>query len=194
MRTLTQIKRDLTLVLKRGTEDARLIGKLLTEAKEQVKHGDWYSWLKDNFDLSKSYATWHMRLYEATKSLKISGLKIYPTLLYAMYVERKYDELVMQQLLREARLNFVGPTRAEELQQQHKKKDPARADWLQVFDKIEGSLCDCDEWTAWLDRNNSTIADRDLLAKKSANAINQLNSIVHRLRNFTIIEFAEAAE
>jgi DUF3102 family protein len=194
MRSLATIKHDLNLALKRESEHAILIGKLLTEAKKQVKHGEWYKWLIKNFAMSKPSASRYMRLYEATKSLNFSDLKIRSELLYAMFVDELFDEPVIKQIFREAKRKWVGLTRADQLQRQHRNKDAVPPDWLLVFEQLDGSICDCDERTAWLDPRHATITERALLAEKSVKAIDQLNGVIRVLRNFTVLELAEAAE
>jgi hypothetical protein len=39
-------------------------GRLLSEAKEQIEHGEWLAWLEDNFNGSSATAERWMRLHE----------------------------------------------------------------------------------------------------------------------------------
>jgi hypothetical protein len=60
-------------LIKRDVENAEHAGKMfyiaaggkLVEAKEQVQHGEWGQWLKDNFEFSTNTASTWMRWWEA---------------------------------------------------------------------------------------------------------------------------------
>ena len=56
------------------------VGRLLLEAKVSCKHGDWLTWLEDNFDGSVRTAQDYMRLAKNTKAIQsfesiVSALK-----------------------------------------------------------------------------------------------------------------------
>ena len=55
-------------------EDSVEVGRLLTEAKAAVQHGDWGGWLEENFQYSSTEANNLMRLYEAYGTREQIGL------------------------------------------------------------------------------------------------------------------------
>ena len=52
-----------------ATEGALIVGKMLTEAKAQVKHGDWENWLLQNCNLAHRTARAYMRLAKEVPQL-----------------------------------------------------------------------------------------------------------------------------
>jgi DUF3102 family protein len=56
------IKEELTEGDAAGLEHFRRAGAMLVEAKDQVAHGSWSSWLSKNFELSQNTAIRYMRL------------------------------------------------------------------------------------------------------------------------------------
>jgi hypothetical protein len=194
MRKLATIKRELDLALKRESEHAILIGKLLVEAKEQVKHGDWYQWLDKNFAMSKPSASRYMRLYEATKSLNLSDLKIRAELLYAMYVDEVFDEPVVKQILREAKRKWIGMKRAEQLQRAHKSKDPAPPDWLIDWAEFRRLLGEGVERGERVRKANLSMEDRQDLVPQLPEIEDWLDRMSDVVRSLRVVEFAEAAE
>ncbi len=55
-------------------EDSVEVGRLLTEAKAAVNHGEWAGWLEENFQYSSTEANNLMRLYEAYGTKEQIGL------------------------------------------------------------------------------------------------------------------------
>ena len=55
--------------LKAGLEHAMSAGKLLIRAKEQMKHGDWLNWLKENCECSERTAQAYMRVVRLLPTL-----------------------------------------------------------------------------------------------------------------------------
>ena len=55
-------------------EDSVEVGRLLTEAKQSVSHGEWGGWLEENFQYSSTEANNLMRLYEAYGTREQIGL------------------------------------------------------------------------------------------------------------------------
>jgi len=146
MRRLATIVDDLDRALKREVKNVIDIGGLLVEAKKQVKHGDWYGWLNQNFALSVASASWYMRLFDKTKSLDSSDLKIRADLLYALFVDDKFAKPVKRQILREAKKKWVNMARAEQLQREHDQSDgkPPR-DWLIDWEEAQRLASECRE-------------------------------------------------
>jgi hypothetical protein len=195
MRSLPKIKRDLDLALKRESEHAILIGKLLTEAKQHVKHGEWHTWLDKNFAMSKPSATRYMRLYERTKSLNFSNLKIRTELLYAMYVDEVFDEPVVKQILREAKRKWIGMKRALQLQRRRKSEDPP--DWLINWYEFRRLLYQAAEHGIGVLEANLSKEDRqDLVLQlpEIEDRLDRIHSFVESLRDGIVVQFAEAAE
>jgi len=63
------IQQELTDGDRAGLEHYRQAGEMLLEAREQVQHGRWGSWLSKNFSLSDKTAWRYMRLAELPKSV-----------------------------------------------------------------------------------------------------------------------------
>ena len=72
-KTKTQVSRPLKVLVplikdqlvaghRAGIEHYRLAGDMINEAKDQIAHGSWTSWLTKNFELSASQARLYMRL------------------------------------------------------------------------------------------------------------------------------------
>jgi Protein of unknown function (DUF3102) len=194
MRPLATIKRDLDLALKRESEHAILIGKLLTEANDQVKYGEWYQWLDKNFAMSKPSASRYMRLYEKTKSLNFSDLKIRTELLYAMYVDESFDEPVVKQILREAKRKWIGMKRAELLQRQHRSKDPVPPDWLIDWAEFRRLISEGVERGERVQKANLSPEDRHDLVPQLPEIEDWLDRLSDVVRSLRVVQFAEAAE
>ena len=63
-KSLTELKVEIKFHLEQMAGHAVEIGKLLIQAKEQVAHGDWQSWLTDNFNLKRQSAQNFMKIAE----------------------------------------------------------------------------------------------------------------------------------
>jgi hypothetical protein len=61
------IKQELQAGNDAGLEHYRRAGEMLIEAKEQIGHGGWAGWLRNNFHLSQQTAASYMKLVEALK-------------------------------------------------------------------------------------------------------------------------------
>jgi Protein of unknown function (DUF3102) len=51
-------------------------GELLTEAKRRLQHGEFGSWLEENFKLSRATATRYMKLAEKRKEIETKMLTV----------------------------------------------------------------------------------------------------------------------
>lgn len=67
------IKEDLERIEDAGLPYKQAVGEKLSEAKRQVKHGEWGSWLQRNFALSQTTAQRYMNFAEATKDANSSN-------------------------------------------------------------------------------------------------------------------------
>jgi hypothetical protein len=59
-----------TLAIKRGVEHAIRCGRLLIDAKEQIKHGQWLPWLRDHCGVNERTAQQYMRLARHAEELE----------------------------------------------------------------------------------------------------------------------------
>ena len=77
-KTLNAEHNELENTLKQSMARAVNIGRLLTEAKELVKHGNWGAWLKNNCSFSERTAQNYMRVYsnypELAKNATVADL------------------------------------------------------------------------------------------------------------------------
>jgi hypothetical protein len=126
-RALVVIAEEINVALKRETADIVVIGGLLIEAKAQIEYGDWYSWLKKNFSLSRQSADRYIKLHQAlVKTPKIGDLKIRSTLLDALLLfppKRRFPPAAEAAILKEAETKWVGLTRAYEIQREIKRAE-----------------------------------------------------------------------
>lgn len=59
-------------------------GRLLSEARALIKHGDWRPWLKANFEWSMRTATRSINVYELSTQVELSALNISLSALYLL--------------------------------------------------------------------------------------------------------------
>jgi hypothetical protein len=59
-------------------------GRLLTEARALIKHGDWRPWLKANFEWSLRTATRFINVYQLSREMDLSALNISLSALYLL--------------------------------------------------------------------------------------------------------------
>jgi hypothetical protein len=59
-----------------SVRDAIKAGELLTEAKRRLQHGEFGSWLEENFKLSRATATRYMKLAEHRKEIESKLLTV----------------------------------------------------------------------------------------------------------------------
>jgi Protein of unknown function (DUF3102) len=84
-RPLKIIAAELNLALKRETTDIIKIGALLVEAKTQLPHGKWLSWVTEHFPLSKSTVANYVNVYKFSIQFpNVGNLKIRPAALYTL--------------------------------------------------------------------------------------------------------------
>jgi hypothetical protein len=84
-RPLEVIAAELNSALKRETTDIIKIGGLLVEAKAQLPHGKWLSWIAEHFPLSKSTVANYVNAYKfAIQFPNVGNLKIRPSALYML--------------------------------------------------------------------------------------------------------------
>jgi len=84
-RTLADVADELHAALRRETQDILTVGSLLIEAKAHVRHGEWLSWLKQQFCMSDRSAQKYMKAAEfAVKNELGSDLKLSPSALYLL--------------------------------------------------------------------------------------------------------------
>jgi hypothetical protein len=126
-RPLAVIAEAINVALKRETAAIFAIGGLLIEAKEQIEHGHWYSWLEKNFSLSRQSADRYIRLHKALlKTPNIGELKIRSTLLDVLLLlppKRRFPPQVEAAILKEAETKWVGLTRAYEIAREIKRAE-----------------------------------------------------------------------
>jgi hypothetical protein len=84
-RTLADISGELRAALTRETADLLMIGSLLIEAKAKVAHGEWLSWLKQEFSMSDRTAAKYIKAAEFADKFELgSNLNISPSALYLL--------------------------------------------------------------------------------------------------------------
>jgi Protein of unknown function (DUF3102) len=86
---LDRITARLRTALRHKTENTILIGNILIEAREELQHGDWQSYLSENFDLSYRTAVRYVDAAEyvtrKSKSDTVADFaNLAPTVLYRL--------------------------------------------------------------------------------------------------------------
>jgi Protein of unknown function (DUF3102) len=94
---LDRITARLRTALRHKTENTILIGNILIEAREELQHGDWQSYLSENFDLSYRTAVRYVDAAEyvtrKSKSDTVADFaNLAPTVLYRLAAGHQYNE------------------------------------------------------------------------------------------------------
>jgi hypothetical protein len=123
-----KIRRDIALIttelqaaLKRETADIIVIGGLLIEAQEQLDHGKWLPWLRENFGSTTQTAENYMAAARfAAKFKTVLNLKLRPTALYLLGRERDnpdglYSRKAIAAILKAAETEWINAERAREI-------------------------------------------------------------------------------
>jgi hypothetical protein len=114
-RKLEAIVADLTAVLKRGTADIVEVGRLLDEAKLQVKHGAWAKWLSSNFSLSRQSSDNYRKAYLLSlKMPTIGDLRLQAAALYHLCTFDD-DSEVLAAVAEEAKDRWVDSLRIDQI-------------------------------------------------------------------------------
>jgi hypothetical protein len=96
MSNLAKITQQINELRQQHNTDAIAIGRLLTEAKKQIPHGEWLPWLRKEFAWSKSAAARFMQVYKkfgGDKQISQIG-KFEPSTLYLLAEEKTPPEAV----------------------------------------------------------------------------------------------------
>jgi hypothetical protein len=116
---LDRITAEIHVVLRRATKDAITAGKLLTESRKLLGHGEWQNWLADNFDLSYRTAINYCQaagyVARKAKSETVADFSaLAPTVLYAL-AAGGYNAKEEAAILAATRKGRVGQTRVSEV-------------------------------------------------------------------------------
>jgi hypothetical protein len=122
-RALSAIVDEIHVALKRETADVIVIGGLLIEAKAQLKHGQWYSWLEKEFSLSRQSADRYIKVNKfASKTPSVGDLKLQVSALYVLADVGGYGSAYskpgpkeIEAILLEAKDRWVGEARAKDI-------------------------------------------------------------------------------
>jgi hypothetical protein len=129
-RDLDHITRDLHAALKREGSNVTAIGTLLTEAQEQLRHGEWLVWLGENFGGSISTAANYIDARRFVKKFpSVGSLKLRPTALYLLGHDLAspsglYDRKAIKEILRAAETEWISSERAYEIATSLRKPKP----------------------------------------------------------------------
>jgi hypothetical protein len=100
---LDRITAQLRTVLRRATIDIILIGKLLVKAREHLDHGEWQSYLAENFDMSYRTSVNYVNAAEYAQKCNVADLaNVSATVLYAL-AEGRYSEQEEAEILAQAK-------------------------------------------------------------------------------------------
>jgi hypothetical protein len=125
VRELSAIVNDLKTELRAESESILNAGRLLIEAKEQIKHGEWLRWLEREFDLSDRTAQNYMRAarfwlkYATVSDLVVlwgAAENLSPSALYTISEEMPlYTPEAIAAILKEAEGKRIDEDRAWEI-------------------------------------------------------------------------------
>lgn len=120
------------------------IGKRLNEAKEQLAHGEWLSWLKENVELSETVAQRCMRLAkEYSNPSLVTDLGVSKALILLALPESERDEFTTQKHEVNGEEKTVNDMTKRELEQaidQLKKKDRCIDDLNKDIDEFKAKI------------------------------------------------------
>jgi hypothetical protein len=117
-RDIELISEQLQAVMKREAGDIIAIGDLLLEAKDQLDHGEWLPWLKNNFGSSTTTAENYMAAARLAAQIpNVVNLKLRPTALYLLGGEVNdptgfYNRKAIKAILKTAETEWVNEDRA----------------------------------------------------------------------------------
>jgi hypothetical protein len=117
-RSLKTIASEIAIALKCEVENVVEVGRLLTEAKEQLgAHGQWLPWLNDNFSLSIRTAQKYMAAAALAGEYELdSHLRISVGALYALVdADRDGNVQAVKAALGEAKVKWVDDDRVREI-------------------------------------------------------------------------------
>jgi hypothetical protein len=113
-RTVDIITSELRVALRRGTTDILTIGSLLAEAKEQIQHGGWLPWLKNELSMSERSAQKYVKAADfAAKYAPGADLNLSPS---ALFLISRYDQReIADAVIEVAREKHLGRDQAKEI-------------------------------------------------------------------------------
>jgi hypothetical protein len=89
-RTIDVITDELHAALRRETADILTIGRLLSEAKEKIPHGEWLPWLKTEFSMSERSVQKYVKAADYAAKYELGAdLNLSPT---ALFLLSRYDQ------------------------------------------------------------------------------------------------------
>jgi hypothetical protein len=119
-RTLAVIADELRMAFKRETSEILAIGNLLIEAKMQVSHGEWLSWLKE-FPIPERSAQKYIKAAQFAAKYELSAdLNLSPNALYLLSEDRYWrdgcgrDEAT-REVINAAKTERIGEDKAKEI-------------------------------------------------------------------------------
>lgn len=74
VKEIVKLHNEVEKLLRTSLEKAIKIGELLTQQKEEVGHGNWGDWLKDNVPFTWASANNYMKVYKQRDQLKLQTI------------------------------------------------------------------------------------------------------------------------
>jgi hypothetical protein len=118
-RDLKVIIPELHAALRRESADVIAVGRLLTEARDQLDHGEWLPWLEENFSMMsvRSAENYMDAARFADKFASVANLKLRPTALYLLGHDLAcpsglYDHKAISAILKAAKTEWISAERA----------------------------------------------------------------------------------
>jgi hypothetical protein len=108
---------------KRTAQGIVLIGQWLTEVKEQLPHGEWLPWLKDEFGWSRMTAERFMQVHEKFKMHNLCNLEIDVSALYLIAAPSTPDIVVHEVIERAEKGEPMTRAKAEEILGDYRRRN-----------------------------------------------------------------------
>ena len=109
-------------LLRRSGRDIYDIGKYLTEVKQSLQHGQFYSWLQAELKWSSTSAVRFMKVYEKFKSFNLDDLNIVPSALYELSNNAIPNEVLLETIELADKGETVTVELARSIKEKYKKK------------------------------------------------------------------------
>ena len=118
--------KEIKKLIRRTGQDIFDIGKYLSEVKQSLPHGQFYPWLKMEFQWSFTTAARFMRVYEKFKSVTLTDLNLAPTVLYELSYNVVPDEAVNETIELAKSGQIITNELVKEIRKKHQTKSPTK--------------------------------------------------------------------
>jgi hypothetical protein len=123
--SLEKIATQIKVLEKKSIANIVEIGRLLTQVRDQLEHGQFGSWLQDNFSWSLRTSARYREVYELSKSIDLSTLNISLSAVHELVGYGKGEE-VFQRIVQQATEGRVSYKDARRIQDEYDTEEEAK--------------------------------------------------------------------